>query len=160
MKRLILIRHASALPEQFPQRDFDRSLSDVGLQEAQSLAAYLLVSKHLPDFLMFSPAQRTQTTARIIREAFLSETFSMQANPLLYNAGFQTIQNQLRKLKENHHTVAFVGHNPGISQLATVLSADFPYQFPPAGCLCLEFPAASWGEIENGSGKEIWYYCP
>jgi phosphohistidine phosphatase SixA len=53
-----------------------------------------------------------------------------------------------------------VAHNPGISQLATVLSSSSPYQFSTAAGLCLEFEAQTWKNILHGSGKEIWYFYP
>lgn len=160
MKRLILIRHASALPEQFPGKDIDRSLSGEGIREAQSLAGILLEKNHLPEVLLCSPAERTISTARIIRDAFPPELIRIQPSPLLYNAGFHTISGQIEKLPASMQTVGIVGHNPGISQLATVLSAAYPYQFSTAACLCMEFPVNEWKSIQNGSGKEIWYYCP
>jgi phosphohistidine phosphatase len=160
MKQLFLIRHAAAVSEQFSGNDFDRILSETGKAEAENLAGFMAAKSDLPVLFLTSPARRTKQTAEIILEKLELPASCLQPAPLLYNAAFSALMSELKKIPDAHFSAAIVAHNPGISQLATVLSSFHPYQFGTASCLCLEFQVKSWSDLESGSGKEIWYYCP
>lgn len=160
MKRLVIIRHAEALPEKFPQKDADRDLSENGLKEATFLAAFLAGTAAIhANLLLCSSARRTRSTAEILHEK-LSLPARMQAVESLYNAGYQAILQQVKSLPAEVEMVLLVGHNPGVSQVASVLSDGRSYQFSTASCLCLEFPFSQWNEIQHGTGKEVWYFSP
>jgi len=160
MKQLTLVRHAAAEPEQFPARDFDRVLSDAGLEEVKKLGKFMNDKGLLPSHIVCSSANRTQHTASLLKDYCGSAALSFTASPLLYNASFQTLLDFLRNFSNEFHDLMLVAHNPGISQLATVLSSEHPYQFSTASGLCLKFEVQDWKELQNGSGKEIWYYNP
>lgn len=159
MKNLILIRHSSAESEQFPFKDFDRRLTETGISETRKLAEFLSKSKIQPEKIVCSPAKRTFETAGIIVET-LSIQHSVIEIPALYNAGFQVLLQHIQSFGQDLNTIALVGHNPGISQIATVLSSNNPYQFSTASALCLEFKVESWSDLQSGLGKENWYYNP
>jgi phosphohistidine phosphatase len=160
MKQLTLVRHAAAEPEQFPARDFDRALSDAGLEEVKKLGAFMNGKGLFPGYIACSSANRTQQTASLLKEISGSSALPITAYPLLYNAGFQTLLDFLRNFSNEFHDLMLVAHNPGISQLATVLSGAHPYQFSTSSGLCLKFDAQDWKDLQNGSGKEIWYFNP
>lgn len=160
MKQLILVRHASAEPEQFPSKDFDRVLSPAGLEEVRKLGQFINGKGMLPGHISCSSASRTHQTASLLKEVFGKAEIPVTATPLLYNAGFQSLLYYLQSFSSEVQDLLLVAHNPGISQLATVLSSEHPYQFSTASGLCLKFEADSWKEIQNGSGKELWYFNP
>jgi len=160
MKQLILVRHASAEPEQFPAKDFDRVLSNAGLEEVKRLGQFISEKGLLPGHIACSAANRTQQTASLLRDILGSVGLPFTTSPLLYNAGFQTLLNFLHSFSNEVQDLLLVAHNPGISQLATVLSAEHPYQFSTASGLCLKFEVENWKDLGNGSGKEIWYFNP
>jgi len=159
MKNLILIRHASAESEQFPFNDFDRRLTETGISETRKLAEFLLSTKFQPDKVVCSAAKRTFETAGIITETLFIQQSAIEI-PALYNAGFQVLLQHIQSFGQEQNTIALVGHNPGISQIATVLSSNNPYQFSTASALCLEFKVESWSAVQSGMGKENWYYNP
>lgn len=159
MKQLLLIRHAEALPEKFPERDIDRGLSDHGRLEAAALGSFLSGKSFQADLLVCSSAIRTLSTAEILcNQSGISS--KPQATEMLYNASYQTILQTIRGFPPEAEVIWLVGHNPGISQIATLLSNGNSYQFSTAAGLCLAFPAGSWQEITNGTGKELWYFSP
>lgn len=160
MKQLTLVRHAAAEPEQFPAKDFDRALSDAGMEEVKKLGKFMNNQGLLPGCIACSSANRTQQTASLLKDNFGSAVLPFTASPLLYNAGFQTLLDFLRNFSNEVHDLMLVAHNPGISQLATVLSSEHPYQFSTASGLCLKFEVQDWKDLQNGSGKEIWYFNP
>lgn len=160
MKQLILVRHATAESEQFPQKDFDRALSGSGLQEARQLGDFMREKGFVPDHIAFSPALRTNQTAGILKESLGIDSVPFTAVPSLYNAGFPFLMQYLQNFPDDFSSLLLVAHNPGISQLATVLSSLHPYQFSTAAGLCLQFDVSGWNKIQSGTAKEIWYFTP
>ena len=159
MRKIILIRHATAEPEHYPQRDFDRNLDGTGMAEAARLGQFLLKKNEKPDAIHFSSSNRTSQTAEIlIREAKL-ETITMVPEVNLYNALYQRLIEQIQYFDADQFSVMMIAHNPGISQIATALSQD-SYQLSPGSAVCLNFAVDSWSEIRSGSGKENWYFIP
>jgi phosphohistidine phosphatase len=160
MKQLILVRHATAEPERFPQKDFDRVLADYGHQEVRQLGNFILEKETFPAHIACSAAARTKQTASLLKETLRKDDISLIESAELYNAGYQVLMDFIHKFSDEHQSMLLVAHNPGISQLATVLSSTSPYQFSTAAGLCLEFEASTWKNILHGSGKEIWYFYP
>lgn len=116
IKTLCLIRHANALPEH-PQGDFYRSLSPRGQQEAQALGLWLK-NQEIPDIVFLSPAQRTEETAALLRQAVhFSEAAIVRAENF-YQASAAIWLNSLRQLAEKQQTAWIIGHNPGLEELA------------------------------------------
>jgi phosphohistidine phosphatase len=160
MKQLILVRHAAAAPEQFPGKDFDRVLAESGLLEARQLGSFLLEKGVFPQHVVCSSAVRTNQTASLVRDIIGKTEIPFTSSPLLYNAGFPVLMQFLQKFSDEFQSMMLVAHNPGISQLATVLSGQHPYQFSTASGLCLQFDVQEWKNIQTGSGKEIWFFNP
>jgi phosphohistidine phosphatase len=159
MRKIILTRHATAEPERYPQKDFDRNLEDIGMAEAVRLGKYLLAKNEKPDAIYYSSSNRTSQTAEIlIKEAQLDSVLRVSERSL-YNSGYLQLIEQIKFFDTEHHTIVMIAHNPGISQIATALSQD-SYQLSPGSAVCLNFAVDSWSEIRSGSGKENWYFIP
>ncbi|HOY96932.1 MAG TPA: histidine phosphatase family protein [Catalimonadaceae bacterium] len=159
MRKIILIRHATAEPERYPLKDFDRNLDGTGMAEAARLGKYLLAKKEVPDAIHYSSSNRTSQTAEIlIREAKLDAVVTVPEMDL-YNAGYLQLIEQIKYFGADQYSILMIAHNPGISQIATALSQD-SYQLSPGSAVCLNFAFDSWSEIRSGSGKENWYFIP
>jgi len=159
MRKIILIRHATAEPELYPLKDFDRNLDGTGVAEAARLGKYLLAKNEKPDAIYFSPSNRTSQTAEIIiKEGKLSSVLCV-SELSMYNAGYLRLTEQIKYFGSEKHCVFMIAHNPGISQISTALSQD-SYQLSPGSAVCLNFAVDSWTEIKSGSGKENWYFIP
>lgn len=159
MRKIILIRHATAEPERYPLKDFDRNLDNTGMAEAGRLGKYFLAKKEVPDAIHYSSSNRTSQTAEIlIKEAKLEATLTVP-EPDLYNAGYLRLIEQIKFFGDDQYNVVMIAHNPGISQIATALSQD-SYQLSPGSAVCLNFAVGSWSEVRSGSGKENWYFIP
>ena len=65
VKNLLLIRHAEALPQAQDERDFQRVLSERGVNQAALLGDYLSLINLNFDTLFLSPAERTKQTTKI-----------------------------------------------------------------------------------------------
>jgi phosphohistidine phosphatase len=159
MRKIILIRHATAEPERYPQKDFDRNLEAIGMAEAVRLGKYLLAKNEKPDAIYYSSSNRTSQTAEILIKEAQLESILTFPEIVLYNSGYLQLFEQIKCVAPEYHNIVMVAHNPGISQIATALSQD-SYQFSPGSAVCLNFAVDSWSDIRSGSGKEHWYFIP
>jgi phosphohistidine phosphatase len=158
MRKLILIRHASAEPERYPLKDFDRQLDEEGKQTAVALGKYYNDLGLIPEMLLHSAAKRTTETARILATAWTLDEGQLQSELPLYNAGHSVLLERLKHVPADIQILAVVGHNPGISQVATLLSRQNLYQFHPGAGLCLEFSDQDWSGLRPGYGIEKAYF--
>ena len=158
MKRLYLVRHATALPEQFPLRDFDRNLAEEGASEVKKLADFFISKGSFPEVVVCSAANRTVQTGRLLLDGWGRTGENLKVAPELYNAPYASLIQFIQSFSPSVDSLMVVAHNPGISQLATVLSGSQAYQFSTAAALCLEFDSEHWSGISVGAGKEIWYF--
>ena len=159
MKTLVLIRHATAESEHFKKSDFDRQLEPLGLAEAEKLGKFIRSKKAEPALLLCSEAARTKATAEIASAQWAAPP-AMDTHMALYNANYKLLLQHIAGTEAQCACMALVGHNPGISQLASILSAGGGYQMAPASAVCLQFNILNWNEIKAGTGKEIWYFYP
>jgi len=120
---LLLIRHAAAEPraeEGGTQSDDGlRSLTPKGRRKMRRAARGLAAVAPRIDLLAASPLVRAQQTAEIVAETFdaLQPTSVSELQP---SAGVDPALVWLRKLDPTH-TVAAVGHEPGLGVLASYL---------------------------------------
>jgi phosphohistidine phosphatase len=126
MRRVTLLRHGQAEERHPSGRDFERRLTPAGRAEATASARELLRLDALPQLILASPAQRTQETARLVlRElAAAAATPLFELEPRIYNAALHELLAVLRGAPAAVQHVLLVGHNPGISEAARLLSGE------------------------------------
>ena len=66
MKRLLLLRHAKAVPATDPLVDFDRPLADRGERDAERIGERLRQQEPPPALILTSPAARALRTAQLV----------------------------------------------------------------------------------------------
>jgi phosphohistidine phosphatase len=160
MKHVIFIRHATAAPEKFPMKDFDRKLEPEGLLEAASLGVFMSAQMVKPEFMLVSPAGRTLQTATIVAEYLHLPAGKIQQERKLYNAHFLTVIELIQFFDNQYNSIAIVAPNPGISQSGSILSSGSGFQMAPASARCLAFNTVEWAEVKSSGGKEIWNFNP
>ena len=69
MKKLYIVRHTHKAEGQLGQDDYDRELSQQGLDEAEKMALQLGSIIKSTDLIVSSPAHRTKQTAEIFAKA-------------------------------------------------------------------------------------------
>ena len=128
MKTLILVRHAkSDWPEN--TEDFDRPLSDKGVNDAVKMANFLKNKNLEIDLFLSSPALRALNTAEIFKTVFSAK---LETNPKLYNASENTLENITYSLDNIFNSIALFSHNNGISNFANSLTEEI-MMFPTCG---------------------------
>jgi len=155
MKKLLLIRHAQAGPHS--QNDFDRPLTNHGVNQANKVAIKLQRLKLIPGYLLSSPAKRTHATTDIISKIL---TITNNAfDDRIYDASTQTLIKVINQIDNEYNFVALVGHNPGVSQLIFELTGDYR-DMPTAAAVLISFETDDWQLIHSNTGTVSQYIMP
>jgi phosphohistidine phosphatase len=163
MRRLILVRHAHA--EAAAADDRSRALSPRGRAEAAALGRWLVGARIEADRALVSPARRAAETWRLAVEAGAAGPAATSAG--LYGATPDGLLALLRGGDGGIRTLALVGHNPALQELAAMLLADAPggaavaSSFPPATAAVLGFAAAAgWADVAPGGAALEGFVTP
>jgi len=145
LSELYLVRHAKAIPQGEGLSDRDRPLDDKGHKAATALGRWIAKHGLRPDFVLCSPSRRTRQTLEIVENEFGSKPLISFENEL-YLAESGSLLTRIRRLSENAESVMIVGHNPGLHDLAQILSGETVG--PLAARLKDGFPTASLAKFD------------
>jgi phosphohistidine phosphatase len=149
VKQLLLLRHAEAESAAAGTLDFDRALSARGRGEAEEAAEVISASHLSIDECLVSPARRSRETIAVITGR-LGLNVPTELVPTLYLAAPDALNEALHGARATSNTVLVVGHNPGISELASQLCGDAPgLTLRTAGLCQLTFATDSWDELPD-----------
>ena len=166
MHRLILFRHGkSAWPHGIA--DHQRPLAPRGVDAVPLMARWLAAQNLRPDFALVSSAKRTQGTFALIADVF---TELLHRNePRIYEASAERLLGVLREQQEEVRTLLMVGHNPGMQELALVLSGseqDDPEarsrlkrKYPTSGVAVLDCEGP-WRALSPGCAQLVDFVTP
>jgi phosphohistidine phosphatase len=115
--RLLLIRHAKSSWDDPSLPDRERPLTKRGRKAAERVAAHLRQAGHRPDLVLCSPSIRTRETL----ERLALGAVDAVVEDGLYGANEDDLLARLREVPEGAGTVAVIGHNPGMQDLAIEL---------------------------------------
>jgi len=155
MKTLILIRHAKSSWEDLGGSDYDRCLNHRGLHDApimgEQLAARLGVSGISLDAFVCSTARRAAQTAEHLTPQLHFPIESVDWRRELYLASPDTMLEVIRSMPDEIASAALLAHNPGITELAEILTGRYFGNVPTCGVITLALPIESWADIGSRS---------
>lgn len=158
MKRLTLMRHASAQWRDPQVADFDRPLSRRGSSEAEAMCRRLAELSFTPALILTSSARRALQTAEIVARGLGIASRSVRQEDSLYLAGAPEILSAVQGLGPKLAHIMVVGHNPGISELVHALApaARKTLDSLATAAVCsLSFNARSWAQVRADTLKEL-----
>ena len=119
---LYLIRHAIAEEESPSGEDSQRGLTDKGAKKMRLIAKGLRTLGVEFDLILSSPYLRAMQTAEILSEVFKKKKFVLSDH--LMPAGDPNLL--IAEINEKHtvDSLAIVGHEPYLSTLVSLLTAD------------------------------------
>jgi phosphohistidine phosphatase len=147
--RLILLRHGKAEADAPSGQDFDRGLTDRGRRDAALVARTLAEAGLVPDLVLVSPAARALQTWEAAAPSFPDA--KVEPALALYNISPDEILLLAKNDGEQARTVMVVGHNPGLGQLATLLSRQMQMSPETRAALAHGFPTGAAAAIDFGS---------
>jgi phosphohistidine phosphatase len=166
MRRLLLLRHAKAVPAA-GHDDHARGLIERGRRDAARIAAMIAEAGLIPDLIVHSGAERARETAAIVAGAW-PQRVDVRVNPALYDASRQAVLAVARELLDAAATAMIVAHNPGVADLANALVgggkrsdiARMANKFPTAALAVFELDAPLWRDLAPGSARLLRFATP
>lgn len=155
MKKLYIVRHAQKAEEVVGQEDYDRSLSQKGINDAKSLASKLTSKLEDTQLILSSPAKRTRDTAEIFAQA-INYNKAINYNELLYMPFANELLETITYTFDTIDNLMLIGHNPSLTALAVNL-VGFKEKFQMGAVMSIEFECDSWMEISKENAKLRFY---
>lgn len=161
MLRLLLIRHAKAVPFA-GSGDLERALTGRGRADAARIGAFIAGEKIPLQAAVHSGAQRAKETLDIVLSK-LKLDIPVSVEPRLYEATDATFLSALRDCPDQARTLLLVGHNPSLGEMACRLATtgDRPAllkmaaKFPTSAVAIIDFDVDHWAEVHEGAGRLI-----
>ncbi|MEL7587392.1 MAG: histidine phosphatase family protein [Prolixibacteraceae bacterium] len=160
MKRIVIVRHAKAVPYGYDD-DFNRKLRSQGKEDAKIISLALKEDRVIPDLILSSPAKRAYKTATIFAETLRYPVSRILVEDDLYEGvTTQDFLEIIRNLPETAQTVFVFGHNPTVYYLVNNLVKLFNKDMPTCSTVGIDFQAATWKEVSAREGKLAFQLVP
>ncbi len=158
--KLWLVRHGDARQGKTGERDFDRDLSERGAADAERFGAWLAHQPDRPHLIISSDAARTRATASWIVRCAGPDAGMLHLDRRMYDASARTLLDIVRETPAEVRSLAVVGHNPGMSELAQLLPADnAPPALPTLGVVLME-TTVDWHDLASGMASVLSFSHP
>ena len=145
-RRLIVLRHAkSDWPTGVP--DHRRPLGPRGKREAPLAGQWLQQHAQPIDLVVCSTAQRARETWDLVAGE-LDPVPEVRSEPRVYDASEARLLDVIRELPDTASTVLFVGHNPGLEDLISVLTGR--YYTMKTSSIAVMSSEADWAAADLG----------
>jgi len=163
VKRLLLLRHAKAVPADAGIDDHERALLKRGREDAPRLGRYIEQNGYAPEFIVSSTSRRTVETVELVTDE-LTGTRRIDYLEALYLAEPELILSVVRLAPDKMQSLMVVGHNPGLEHLATLLAREpvkrkerdrfdaIEEKFPTCALAVLDFEVTRWRDVAPGQG--------
>ncbi len=160
MKRVVIVRHAKAVPYGYDE-DFTRDLTDRGVNDAALIGAGLKNRGVTPDTMISSPANRAIQTALIFAENLEFNKKQIIEKENIYN-GLTTSEflGLIKELPETAKTAFFFGHNPSFHYFVNNLLDFFYDDMPTCSTVAIDFNVEKWKNVEARTGKKAFHLIP
>jgi phosphohistidine phosphatase len=146
--KLHLLRHAKTNQISPTGKDFDRELLPRAYEQLQEFREFYTQNPFQVGHILCSSAVRTRQTLDQIKALFADVPVTFLDELYLASAGeLLKIINELQSPED----ILLIGHNEGISELASELSAGF-ILLKTCGLVSLEFPFESSAMVSKETG--------
>ena len=165
MHTLYLLRHAKSSWDDPTLPDRERPLTPRGRRDAKRIAKHLARRTMEPELVLCSSAERTRATLELVRPA-LGTVPTVRLEAGLYAASAGELLERLRAVPESVASVMLIGHNPGLQDLALVLTSAgaererLQAKFPTAALAVLTLGETSWSELSQSDAVLAEYLVP
>jgi len=158
-KRIYIMRHGKA-EEGYGKSDFERDLMPKGIKKTLKVAQFLKAKNIRPEHILVSMANRTLQTGEITRETLSLGSSIFKEEKALYLASINSILDEIYTVEDSVNELMLIGHNPGLSSLATYLCKKEIDWMPTSAVVAIEMKLDQWNELSNAKGKLLFYVKP
>lgn len=166
MKRLILMRHAKAVPPE-GMADEVRALAPRGRLAMERMAGFFRERELTPDLVLVSASTRTRETWALLETAFAKKP-EHRFLPDLYGAPRETLLGIIQSVPASVNTLMLVGHNPGLEEITRSLATSgeaealmrFGRGMPTAAAAVFDLSINDWKEIAPKTGRMELFVTP
>lgn len=160
MKTLYLLRHAKSSWSDPTLADFDRPLKGRGRRAAKAMGAYLAECKICPDLILCSGSERTRQTLDLVLKA-MGKKVPHEFDDTLYHGAPSGLLRVVHAQDDGLGSLMLVGHNPGMEQLAWMLSGEadersldtMRVKFPTGALAVLTSDVERWSDLKRGGAR-------
>lgn len=160
MRRLILFRHSKAERLEPGVADGERALTARGREDAAAIGTYIARHGLTPDRVLVSPSRRTEETWALAAAA-LPRQPALVREPRIYDASTERLFQIVASAANDAARLMIVGHNPGLHELALVLTATgdidarerLREKFPTSGLAVIDFAFDDWAKLHPSCGR-------
>jgi len=157
MLRLYILRHAKASHAAPGMRDFDRGLSERGMEDARHVAAIMREQGYVPQMIACSPAVRTRMTLDGVRAAFGAAEPETVFNASLYHGGSEDYLAAMNGF-DGARSGMIIGHNPNCDIVASTLCGGgsthavkmLKQKFPTGALAVFDMALDDWRQVKPG----------
>lgn len=159
-KKLTLLRHAKAEPGDPGTEDRQRPLAPRGLRDASRMGRRLRESGARPSLIVTSPAKRTMQTARIVAGELGYPLEFLQREVELYLATPEAILAVVARQDDTFNEMVVCGHNPGLAELASRLTAGAVDSLPTGGVVVIDTGSHTWSGLRQATARLLAFDYP
>jgi phosphohistidine phosphatase len=165
MRRLMLLRHAKAVP-QGSLADENRPLAERGRSDMAVIAEFAVGKGLVPDLVLVSSAIRTRETWELLVPAFAAPP-AHRIDPRLYSAPAEQIFYVIRETAPEIQSLMLIGHNPGLEDAARILTGSgetdalirFGSSMPTSALAVIDL-AGGWNDLQERTGRMEFFVTP
>ncbi len=158
-KQLTLIRHAKSSWEDSSLPDYARDLNKRGQRDALRMGEVLSEQKINFDLILCSSALRARETLSRLNESLELDDKVVQYMDDLYCASVPTLLELIHQIDNNKNNIAIVAHNPGLEDLAALLTDDHEI-FATCSIMQIEFNIDNWSQVDKRGGSQLQFLSP
>ncbi|MBN1927911.1 MAG: histidine phosphatase family protein [Prolixibacteraceae bacterium] len=160
MKRLVIVRHAKAEQGGY-HNDFERELTERGIDDAHKVAKDLLEWEIFPDKMISSPAARALTTARIFAsELNFPENKIIEIKDFYFDYTSREFAELVQQTADTTTNLFTFGHNPFMYYMAKHMCGNFNGDMPTCSTVVIDFNIESWKDAKPGKGNFFLHLYP
>ncbi len=160
MKHLILVRHAKASWNNPDIADIDRPLNDTGRREVPTMGERLAAREIMPDMIVSSPAERAHHTATMLAPYMKLPSDRIEVLDEMFLADTDVLLSLTQLCDNNVECLMMVGHNPGLTQFANMMTEVAVDNIPTCGMYHMRFDVDAWHNVELKTGDYVAFDFP
>jgi phosphohistidine phosphatase len=147
MRQLLLLRHAKSSWDDANLTDYDRPLDAEGQSAGRAMRSTIMRLGITPQLVLVSSARRTRQTLELL-EPFSGAPRILRSSDL-YLASARQLLDELVEVAADVTSILVVGHNPGLHDLAMLLTGAHTMSLGLDGARALArgFPTAALAEF-------------